>query len=51
MRYCLGRPYSTGVRAATIVAVLLMIPGQMGKTGCKKVLSGVVRGLYQQMSQ
>lgn len=36
MRYCLSRSYSTGVRAATVGAVLLMIPDQIDKTGCKR---------------
>lgn len=36
MRYCLSRSYSTGVRAATVGAVLLMIPGMLVKTSCQK---------------
>lgn len=36
MRYYLGRPYSTGVRATALVVVLLVIPGMGAKTGCKK---------------
>lgn len=36
VRYCLGRPYSTGVRAAALATVLLMIPGIGVKTDCKR---------------
>ncbi len=36
MRYCLGESYSTGVRAAALATVLLMIPGMVAKTGYKK---------------
>lgn len=36
MRYYLGRLYSTCVRAAALMVVLLMIPGIGVKTGCKR---------------